>query len=91
MMAIRPLFIVRLPWLNALIPMCLLLGSILPTSVLAQEVTDINPTEEQTEANEAAATPPKLKPWLITPTLSADPKLGANVGGLIAYLKKLDA
>ena len=91
MKAIRPLFIVRLPWLNALIPMCLLLGYILPTSVLAQEVTDINPTEEQTEANEAAATPPKLKPWLITPTLSADPKLGANVGGLIAYLKKLDA
>ena len=91
MQAIRPLFIVRLPWLNALMPMCLLLGSILPASVLAQEVTDINPTEEQTEANEAAATPPKLKPWLITPTLSADPKLGANVGGLIAYLKKLDA
>ena len=91
MKAIRPLYIVRLPWLNALIPMCLLLGSIPPTSVLAEEVTDINPTEEQTEANEAAATPPKLKPWLITPTLSADPKLGANVGGLIAYLKKLDA
>ena len=91
MKAIRPIYIVRLPWLNALIPMCLLLGSILPTSVLAQEVTDINPTEEQTEANEAGATPPKLKPWLITPTLSADPKLGANVGGLIAYLKKLDS
>ena len=91
MKAIRPTYIVRLPWLNALIPMCLLLGSILPTSVLAQEVTDINPTEEQTEANEAGATPPKLKPWLITPTLSADPKLGANVGGLIAYLKKLDS
>ena len=91
MKAIRPLYIVRLPWLNALIPLCLLLGSMLPTSVLAQDVTDINPTEEQTEANEAAATPPKLKPWLITPTLSADPKLGANVGGLIAYLKKLDA
>ena len=91
MKAIRPLYIVRLPWLNALIPMCLLLGSILPTPVLAQEVTDINPTEEQTEANEEAPTPPKLKPWLITPTLSADPKLGANVGGLVAYLKKLDA
>ena len=91
MKAIRPLYIVRLPWLNALTPMCLLLGSILPTSLLAEEVTDINPTEEQTEANEAAATPAKLKPWLITPTLSADPKLGANVGGLIAYPKKLDA
>ena len=62
MMAIRPLFIVRLPWLNALIPMCLLLGSILPTPVLAQEVTDINPTEEQTEANEEAPTPPNSSP-----------------------------
>jgi hypothetical protein len=31
------------------------------------------------------------KPWLITPTLSADPKLGANIGGLVAYLKKLDS
>ena len=91
MKAIRPLYIARLLWLNALIPLCLLLGSILSTPVLAQQVTDISPTEEQTEANEAAATPPELKPWLITPTLSADPKLGANVGGLIAYLKKLDA
>ena len=33
----------------------------------------------------------KPKPWLITPTLSADPKLGANIGGLIAYLKTLDS
>jgi hypothetical protein len=91
MKALQPLYTVRQPWLNALIPMCLLLGSILPTPAHAQEVTNIDPTEEQTEANEEAATPPQLKPWLITPTLSADPKLGANVGGLIAYLKKLDA
>jgi len=91
MKAIRPLHILRLPWLNALIPMCLLLGVILSTSGYTQEVTGNDPSEEQTEANEEAATPPKLKPWLITPTLSADPKLGANVGGLIAYLKKLDA
>jgi hypothetical protein len=34
---------------------------------------------------------PARKPWLITPTLSADPKLGANVGALVAYVKKLDA
>lgn len=33
----------------------------------------------------------KPKPWLITPTLSADPKLGANIGGLVAYLKTLDS
>lgn len=31
------------------------------------------------------------KPWLITPTLSADPKLGTNIGGVVAYLKQLDA
>ena len=91
MKAIRPLYTVLLPWLNALIPMCLLLGAILPTSGYAQQATDTDHAEEQTEANEEAATPPKLKPWLITPNLSADPKLGANVGGLIAYLKKLDA
>jgi len=33
----------------------------------------------------------KQKPWLITPTLSADPKMGTNAGGVIAYLKQLDA
>lgn len=33
----------------------------------------------------------KKKPWLITPTLSADPKMGTNAGGVIAYLKQLDA
>ena len=33
----------------------------------------------------------KPKPWLITPTLSADPKLGANIGALVAYLKTLDS
>ena len=31
-----------------------------------------------------------VKPWLITPTLAADPKLGTNVGGVVAYIKKLD-
>ena len=29
-----------------------------------------------------------VKPWLITPTLAADPKLGTNVGGVVAYIKK---
>jgi hypothetical protein len=31
------------------------------------------------------------KSWLITPTLAADPKLGTNLGGVIAYLKQLDS
>lgn len=38
----------------------------------------------------AAVDPTAIKPWLITPTVSADPKLGANIGGVIAYLKALD-
>lgn len=33
----------------------------------------------------------RVKPWLITPTISADPKLGTNIGGVVAYLKQLDA
>jgi hypothetical protein len=42
-------------------------------------------------AEEKKEAPDEAKPWLVTPTLSADPKLGANVGGVIAYLKRLDA
>ena len=49
-----------------------------------------NGEQSQVEVEEVAPAV-ELKPWLITPTLSADPKLGTNVGGLIAYLKKLDA
>lgn len=29
-------------------------------------------------------------PWLLTPLLSVDPKLGTNVGGLAAYLRRFD-
>ncbi len=29
-------------------------------------------------------------PWLLTPTLSSDPKLGTNVGAVAGYLFKLD-
>ena len=68
-------------------------GNLAPATLHAQEATDAEPSAEQAAGDgaiEGAAPPVKLKPWLITPTLSADPKLGANVGGLIAYLKKLD-
>ena len=81
-------------WLRALIATCWLLSYAAPASLHAQEVADEGPPSEQTGADEdsnEAAPAAKTKPWLITPTLSADPKLGANVGGLIAYLKKLDA
>ena len=58
-----------------------------PTEEMLQADTDQDPATDSA----AGPTGEAQKPWLITPTLSADPKLGANVGGLVAYVKKLDA
>jgi len=58
-----------------------------PTEEMLQADTDQDPATDSA----AGPTGEAKKPWLITPTLSADPKLGANVGGLVAYVKKLDA
>ena len=94
MQATRLNSIIRPPWITALSALCLLLGNAFPVAVQAQEVSDRDSPPEQYEAQvevEEVAPAVELKPWLITPTLSADPKLGTNVGGLIAYLKKLDA
>lgn len=94
MQSMRLVDTVQPRWLRALIATCWLLSYAAPASLHAQEVADESPPSEQTGADEdsnEAAPAAKTKPWLITPTLSDDPKLGANVGGLIAYLKKLDA
>jgi len=94
MRSMRPIKTAQPRWLRALIAACWLLTCVSPASLHAQEVADEGPPAEQTGQDEEsyeAAPAAKPKPWLITPTLSADPKLGANVGGLIAYLKKLDA
>lgn len=73
----------------------LLLGVTSLTQAQPSQTEDAQPddTDETflADADEAEANNPKLKPWLITPTIAADPKLGANVGGLVAYLKQLDA
>ena len=58
-----------------------------PAEEMLQADTDQDPATDSA----AGPTGEAKKPWLITPTLSADPKLGANVGGLVAYVKKLDA
>ena len=55
--------------------------------------TEQYPPEETTETSATSAPAGEAapaKPWLITPTLAADPKRGANAGGVAAYLKKLD-
>ena len=79
------------------VPCTLLLVSSMLSMVIspcaeAQEAEAVEQTPASTEqAIDEPKPEAKQKPWLITPTLSADPKLGANIGGLIAYLKKLDA
>ena len=68
--------------------------SILYTGTTAAQVastrhSDYESTDRSDELKadtESSAT----QSWLVTPTLAADPKLGATVGGVIAYLKKLD-
>ena len=57
----------------------------------AGETLLADPDYDPTAESQAVSAGEARKPWLITPTLSADPKLGANVGALIAYVKKLDA
>ena len=78
----------------------ILIAALVPSvtsSVQAQpsQSEDARPaaTDEQSLSDDdmTEASDKKLKPWLITPTIAADPKLGANVGGLVAYLKQLDA
>ena len=74
----------------------LLLWALLSTPVATSAETLGAETPEQLPpSTEDAADGPseqlEPKPWLITPTLSADPKLGANIGGLVAYLKTLDS
>ena len=79
------------------LPCALLLVSSMLSMVIspcaeAQEAEAVEQTPASTEqAIDEPKPETKQKPRLITPTLSADPKLGANIGGLIAYLKKLDA
>ena len=68
-----------------------LLASTASGPVAASDQNDSS--EGASVQEETGATAPSAaanKPWLITPTVSADPKLGANVGGVIAYLKALD-
>ena len=54
-----------------------------------QLVRGISVRGESVGAEPAGAAPEK--PWLITPTVSSNPKLGTEVGVLAAYLKQLDA
>ena len=78
------------PLLGLLCVLCVAVSASLAGSVRSEEALREQSDLDATEPGTLEA-PKKDKPWLITPTLSADPKLGANVGALIAYLKRLDA
>lgn len=65
-----------------ILPVCaVLLLTLLPVVGTAQP---INTTEEHGDAGD------KESPWLLTPLVSSEPKLGATLGGLGAYLKRFD-
>jgi len=78
------------PLLGLFLVLCAAIFTALPASVRSEEAPKAQSDMEATEPGTLDAAK-QDKPWLIAPTLSADPKLGANVGALIAYLKRLDA
>ena len=47
-------------------------------------------TAEQHAAPDPDEPAQRASPWLLTPLLSVDPKLGTNLGGLAAYLHRFD-
>ena len=55
---------------------------------LAQSGGQVAPKASIAEANKAEEE--KESPWLIVPTFSANPKLGASVGAMVAYLHYFD-
>ncbi|MGI9313635.1 MAG: hypothetical protein ACR2PN_02940 [Luminiphilus sp.] len=78
------------PLLGRFLVLCAVIFMSLPSSLRSEEALKEQSDLDATEPGPLEAAK-QDKPWLITPTLSADPKLGANVGALIAYLKRLDA
>ena len=83
------------PRLITVAALCWTICTMLATPNVAAQTasTEQYPPEETTETSATSAPDGEAapaRPWLITPTLAADPKLGANVGGVVAYLRKLD-
>ncbi|WP_370980123.1 BamA/TamA family outer membrane protein [Agaribacterium sp. ZY112] len=60
-------------------------------SVLSAESGDLEKTKHvDQEPSKVNASKKKESPWLATPTLSADPKMGTSIGAMGAYLFKAD-
>ena len=68
-------------------------GVFYPATTAAQVASTPHSDYESTDRSDELKADAELsaaQSWLVTPTLAADPKLEATVGGVIAYLKKLD-
>ena len=48
------------------------------------------PALDVEEAPAESASPDRESPWLVTPTMSVDPKLGSTLGGVAGYIRKFD-
>jgi hypothetical protein len=59
--------------------------------VLLLSAAGIASAENTVEAVEKAQQPEKESPWIFTPTVSSDPKVGTTLGLMAGYLKKMDA
>ena len=58
-------------------------------------MTEVNATEQSADSPQTTAEAPenageRESPWLISPTVSADPKLGTTLGAVVGYIKALD-
>lgn len=65
-----------------------MLAFLLCASASAVAVVDANSDDVGTTQSKSVKE--KESPWLITPTVSADPKLGTTIGGVFGYIKALD-
>lgn len=55
-----------------------------PTSVTKADIEPYSETDSDTESEE------KSSPWIATPLISSDPKLGTNIGALVGFLHHFD-
>ena len=59
-------------------------------ALAAAENFEVEAPEPENSETANSAPPKRDSPWLLTPTFSVDPKLGKNLGGIAAYLKRFD-
>ena len=59
-------------------------------AALCRTIQGEPPALDVEEAPAESASPDRESPWLVTPTMSVDPKLGSTLGGVAGYIRKFD-